>query len=160
MTPSALNGAVAVIVNAAANLTVTLPQYLGSGFQLYLIVTNGNLTLTDLGAATPVFAYGSGTVTLAGTTIVGQVVGGNITATAPTNLIAQSVSTIVGTTPTFPPDFSFPAVVSGLPPPASYLRSSTNISAPRGDSRLLVPGPADTPQIPDEVKVAELPTYQ
>lgn len=123
ITPSALNGPVAVIVNTAstANLTVTLPSYLGpSAAQLYLIVTDGALTLNDAGAAVPVFAYASDTVSVGGT-IVGQLIGGNVTTNASTNLIAEAVSTTVGGTPTFPPDFAFPAATAGVPPPTGYV---------------------------------------
>ncbi len=67
------------------------------------------------------FAYASGTVTVAGSAIVGQLVGGNVVAaSAPTNLIAQLVSTTIGVTPTFPPDFAPPSVVSG-PPPTGFV---------------------------------------
>ncbi|HEX3541920.1 MAG TPA: hypothetical protein VHT75_15915 [Acidimicrobiales bacterium] len=120
-TPAAIGtGAVAIIVNAAGNLTLTLPSYTGPGpSQLYLIVTNGNLTLTDAGASAQVFAYGSGTVSVSGT-IVGQLAGGNIATLAATNLIAQTVSTTVSNVVTYPPDFSFPAAGSG-PSPTGFV---------------------------------------
>lgn len=119
--PAAIGtGAVAIIVNAAGNLTLTLPSYTGSGpSQLYLIVTNGDLTVSDAGAAAQVFAYGSGTVSVSGT-IVGQLAGGNVTTVAATNLIAQTVSTTVGNTVTYPPDFSFPAAGAG-PSPTGFV---------------------------------------
>jgi hypothetical protein len=113
-------GAVAVVVNAAANLTVTLPAFPGPGpSQLYLIVTNGNLTLTDAGAATPVFAYASGTLNMSGT-IVGQLVGGNVTTAGATNLIAELVSSTVSGVPTFPPNFAFPNAAAG-PTPTGFV---------------------------------------
>ncbi|MDQ1415881.1 MAG: hypothetical protein QOF81_1494 [Acidimicrobiaceae bacterium] len=116
ISPSAVAaGPVAVIVNAAgaANLTVNLPSYLGSGpSQLYLIAANGNLTLTNAGAAVQVFAYGSGTVTVGGT-IVGQIVGGNVTTSAATNLIATSL-------PAVAPDFAFPTGGTG-PTPTGFV---------------------------------------
>ncbi len=115
-------GAVAIIINGSGNLTVTLPSYTGPGpSQLYLIVPNGNLTLSDAGASAQVFAYGSGTVTIGGT-IVGQVAGGNVATSATTNLIAQLVSTTPASTGavTYPPDFAFPAAGAG-PTPTGFV---------------------------------------
>jgi Tfp pilus assembly protein PilX len=120
LSPISGSTGVAIIVTGAANLTVTVPSSVPSGAQLYLVATNGDLTLNGSGAALPVFAYGSGTVTLNGTNgaIAGQVIGGNVTTSAATSLVAESVSTNVGTTPTFPPDFAFPNFTgTGAPPP-------------------------------------------
>jgi hypothetical protein len=130
LSPVAGSTAVAVIVTSPALLTVTVPSIVPSGAQLYLIAANaanGNLTLNGSGAALPVFAYGSGTVTLNGSggAIAGQVIGGNITTTGPTSLAAQSVSTTVGTTPTFPPDFAFPSY-GGTAPPPGYVPQITD----------------------------------
>jgi hypothetical protein len=114
-------GAVAIIVNAAGNLTLTLPSYTGPGpSQLYLIVTNGNLTLTDGGGAVQVFAYGSGTITASGT-IVGQLAGGSIATSGATNLISQLVSTTVSNVVTYPPGFAFPAAAGGTPAPTGFI---------------------------------------
>jgi hypothetical protein len=115
--PSAIStGAVAIIVNAAANLTITLPANPGPGpSQLYLVVTNGNLTVTGSGVAVPVFAYASGSISVGGT-LVGQLVGGSIITNAATNLLAEPVSTTVSGTPTFPPDFAFPTFGGAVPP--------------------------------------------
>ena len=119
LTPIAGYSAVAIILNAAANLTITVPTNVAASSQLYLIVTNGNLNLTGSGTALSVFGYASGSVTVAGT-IVGQLVGGNVTTSASANLIAQPVSTLVSGTPTFPPDFAFPSLASG-PAPTGFV---------------------------------------
>lgn len=121
VSPAAIGtGAVAIIVNAAGNLNLTLPSYTGPGpSQLYLIATNGNLTLSDSGASAQVFAYGSGTVTVSGT-IVGQLAGGTVTTSAATNLITQLVSTTVSGVVTYPPDFAFPAAGAG-PTPTGFV---------------------------------------
>ncbi len=124
LTPVTGYSAVAVIINATADLTLTVPSTITSSAQLYLIVTNGTLTLNGSGAAVPVFAYGAGTVKLsgAGGAIVGQIVGGNIVTSASTSLLAESVSTttVSSGVVTFAPDFAFPAAGSG-PPPTGFV---------------------------------------
>ncbi|MDQ6616258.1 MAG: hypothetical protein M3083_16345 [Actinomycetota bacterium] len=109
-TPTAVSGTVAVIATGNANLTVNLPSYTG-GSQLYLIAAGGTVTITGGGTGLPVFVYGSAGVTVGGT-IVGQLAGGSIATSAPTNLDAELVGA--------PPDFAFPTPVPS-PAPTGYV---------------------------------------
>lgn len=119
--PTAVStGSVALIYTGSGTLTVSLPQFAGPGpSQLYLLAPNGNLTVTDAGAAgTQVFAYASGTLTVSGT-IIGQLVGGSIVTSASTTLDAELVSA--------PPDFSYASAPSQVSPnPTGFVPQITD----------------------------------
>jgi hypothetical protein len=104
--PATISGTVVVIAHGGT-LNVTVP--LASVGQLYVINDSGNVTITGNNSTMPVFAYASGTLTMAGGGFSGQVLGHAVTVTANTTMTFVQPATPM-------PDFSFPG---GYSPPAS-----------------------------------------
>ncbi|MDP9074258.1 MAG: hypothetical protein M3N98_08815 [Actinomycetota bacterium] len=97
--PATINGTVIVIAHGGT-LKVQVPQT--SAGQLYVVNDAGDIQLTGSNSTMPVFAWASGTVTLKGGGLVGQVAAGvAVTTTADTTLTFFA--------PAVPmPDFAFP----------------------------------------------------